>query len=204
MHVPYDAAVPIVLDNTGRNERAWDLWSRLNKDRIIFLGEEVNNYTANLIVAQMLFLESENKEEPIYLYINSPGGLVSAGLAIYDTMNYIAPEVHTICVGLAASMGSFLLSAGTPGHRYILPSAEVMIHQPLGGASGQATDIEIQAAHMMRTKERLTRIMAEKTGKDYETLREDMERDNWFRAEEAKEYGLVDEVLYTRPVDTLE
>jgi len=195
---PYCASVPIVLDNTGRNERAWDLWSRLNKDRIVFLGEEVSNISANIIVGQLLYLESENKEEPISLYINSPGGSVSAGLAIYDTMNYIKPDVHTVCVGLAASMGALLLSSGAKGHRSCLPNSEIMCHQPLGGASGQATDIAIQAAHMERTKKKLTKIMAENTGKSYDEVYEALERDNWFTAEEAKDYGLVDTVLTSR------
>ena len=188
------ALVPTVIEQTNKGERAFDIYSRLLKDRIIFLGEEVNEVSANLVVAQ-LFLEAEDPDKDIYLYINSPGGSVVDGLAIYDTMNYIKPDVCTICMGMAASMGAFLLSSGAKGKRFALPNSEVMIHQVLGGAKGQATDIEIHTRNILRTKERLNRILAENTGKDYETVVNDTERDNFMTAQEAKEYGLVDEVI---------
>ena len=189
------ALVPTVIEQTNKGERAFDIYSRLLKDRIIFLGEEVNEVSANLVVAQLLFLEAEDPDKDIYLYINSPGGSVVDGLAIYDTMNYIKPDVCTICMGMAATMGAFLLSSGAKGKRFALPNSEVMIHQVLGGAKGQATDIEIHTRNILRTKERLNRILAENTGKDYETVVNDTERDNFMTAQEAKEYGLVDEVI---------
>ena len=189
------ALVPTVIEQTNKGERAFDIYSRLLKDRIIFLGEEVNEVSANLVVAQLLFLEAEDPDKDIYLYINSPGGSVVDGLAIYDTMNYIKPDVCTICMGMAASMGAFLLSSGAKGKRFALPNSEVMIHQVLGGAKGQATDIEIHTRNILRTKERLNRILAENTGKDYETVVNDTERDNFMTAQEAKENGLVDEVI---------
>lgn len=189
------ALVPTVIEQTNKGERAFDIYSRLLKDRIIFLGEEVNEVSANLVVAQLLFLEAEDPDKDIYLYINSPGGSVVDGLAIYDTMNYIKPDVCTICMGMAASMGAFLLSSGAKGKRFALPNSEVMIHQVLGGAKGQATDIEIHTRNILKTKERLNRILAENTGKDYETVVNDTERDNFMTAQEAKEYGLVDEVI---------
>ena len=191
--------VPYVIEQTSRGERSYDIYSRLLKDRIIFLGEEVNDTTASLIVAQMLFLEAEDPEKDIQLYINSPGGSVTAGLAIYDTMHYIKCDVATICIGMAASMGAFLLAGGAKGKRSALPNAEVMIHQPLGGTKGQATEIEIAAKHILQTKERLNRILAENTGQSYEVICADTERDNWKSAQEAMEYGLVDTVLSSRP-----
>ncbi|MCR5825138.1 MAG: ATP-dependent Clp endopeptidase proteolytic subunit ClpP [Oscillospiraceae bacterium] len=192
------ALVPYVIEQTNRGERSYDLFSRLLEDRIIFLGEEVNATTASLVVAQLLFLEAKDPDKDIQFYINSPGGSVTDGLAIYDTMQYIKCDVSTICVGMAASMGAFLLSAGTKGKRIALPNAEIMIHQPLGGFQGQATDIEIHAKRMLEIKEKLTRILAENCGKDYETLRADCERDNFMTAEQAKEYGLIDKVIYKR------
>ncbi len=188
--------VPYVIEQTSRGERSYDIYSRLLKERIIFLGEEVNETTASLVVAQMLFLEAEDPEKDIHLYINSPGGSVTAGMAIYDTMRFVKCDVSTICIGMAASMGAFLLAGGTKGKRYALPNAEIMIHQPLGGAQGQATEIEIAAKHILQTKEKLNKILAENTGKPYETVCEDTERDNWKTAEEAKEYGLIDAVIY--------
>ena len=187
--------VPMVVEQTSRGERSYDIYSRLLKDRIILLGDEVNNMTANAIVAQLLFLEAEDPEKDIYLYINSPGGSVTAGMAIYDTMNYIKPDVSTVCLGMAASMGAFLLAAGAKGKRLALPNSEIMIHQPMGGASGQATDIAIHAEHILRTKENLNRILAERTGQPLEKIKEDTERDNFMTAEQAKAYGLVDEVM---------
>ena len=187
--------VPMVVEQTSRGERSYDIYSRLLKDRIILLGDEVNNMTANAIVAQLLFLEAEDPEKDIYLYINSPGGSVTAGLAIYDTMNYIKPDVSTVCLGMAASMGAFLLAAGAKGKRYALPNSEIMIHQPMGGASGQATDIAIHAEHILRIKDNLNRILAERTGQPLEKIKADTERDNFMTAEEAKAYGLVDEVM---------
>ena len=187
--------VPYVIEQTSRGERSYDIYSRLLKDRIIFLGEEVTDLSASLVVAQLLFLEAEDHDKDIQLYINSPGGSVTAGMAIYDTMQYIKCDVSTICIGMAASMGAFLLAGGAKGKRYALPNAEIMIHQPLGGAQGQATEIEIAAKHILQTKEKLNRILSENTGKPYEEVCADTERDNWKTAEEAKAYGLVDEVI---------
>ena len=187
--------VPVVVDSSGAGERAYDIYSRLLKDRIIFLGEEINDVTANLVVAQLLFLAAEDPEKDINLYINSPGGSVTAGMAIYDTMQYIAPDVSTICIGMAASMGAFLLAGGAKGKRYALPNAEIMIHQPLGGARGQATDIQIQADQILKIKEKMNRMLSENTGKDFAQVCLDTERDNYMSAQEAKEYGLVDEVV---------
>ena len=187
--------VPYVLESTSRGERTYDIYSRLLKDRIIFLGEEVNDVTASLVVAQLLFLEAEDPNKDISLYINSPGGSVTAGMAIYDTMNYIKCDVSTVCIGMAASMGAFLLSGGTKGKRYALPNAEVMIHQPSGGARGQATEIQIVAENILRTKKKLNEILAANTGRSYEEIARDTERDNYMTAQEAKEYGLIDEIL---------
>lgn len=187
--------VPYVIEQTSRGERSYDIYSRLLKERIIFLGEEVNDVTASLVVAQLLFLESEDPDKDVHLYINSPGGSIPAGMAIYDTMKFIKCDVSTICIGMAASMGAFLLAGGTKGKRMALPNAEIMIHQPLGGAQGQATDIEINAKHILKTKERMNRILAENTGKEYEVIATDTERDNWKTAEEAKEYGLIDMII---------
>ena len=192
------ALVPYVVEQTNRGERSYDIYSRLLKERIIFLGEEVNNVTANLIVAQLLFLESEDPNKDISFYINSPGGSISDGMAIYDTMQYIKCDVSTICIGLAASMGAFLLSAGTKGKRLALPNSEIMIHQPSGGSQGQATEIEIAAKHILRTKEKLNKILAANTGRDYEVIAADTERDNWKTAQEALEYGLIDKVIENR------
>lgn len=192
------ALVPYVIEQTSRGERSYDIYSRLLKERIIFLGEEVNETTASLIVAQMLFLEAEDPEKDIHFYINSPGGSVTAGMAIYDTMQYIKCDVSTYCMGMAASMGAFLLAGGTKGKRLALPNAEIMIHQPLGGAQGQATEIEIAARHILQTKAKLNRMLAENTGKDIEVIAADTERDNWMTAEEAKEYGLIDRVVGKR------
>ena len=190
--------VPYVVEQTNRGERSYDIFSRLLEDRIVFLGEEVNATTASLIVAQMLFLEAKDPDKDIQFYINSPGGSVTDGLAIYDTMQYIKCDVSTICVGLAASMGAFLLSAGTKGKRIALPNSEIMIHQPLGGFQGQTTDIEIHAKRMLEIKEKLTHILAENCDKDFEAVRADCERDNFMTAEQAKEYGLIDKVIYKR------
>ena len=187
--------VPYVIEQTSRGERSYDIYSRLLKERIIFLGEEVNDVSASLVVAQLLFLESEDPGKDIHLYINSPGGSVSAGFAIYDTMNYIKCDVSTICIGMAASMGAFLLSGGAKGKRFALPNAEIMIHQPSGGAQGQATEIQIAAEHILRTKKKLNEILAANTGKPLEVIQQDTERDNFMSAEEAKEYGLIDEVI---------
>ena len=187
--------VPYVLESTSRGERTYDIYSRLLKDRIIFLGEEVNDVTASLVVAQLLFLEAEDPNKDISLYINSPGGSVTAGMAIYDTMNYIKCDVSTICMGMAASMGAFLLSGGTKGKRYALPNAEVMIHQPSGGARGQATEIQIVAENILRTKKKLNEILAANTGQPYDVIVRDTERDNYMTAEQAKEYGLIDCVI---------
>ena len=192
------ALVPTVVTKTSEGERAYDIYSRLLKDRIIFLSDEVNDTTASLVVSQLLFLEAEDPDKDIYLYINSPGGSVTAGMAIYDTMQYIKPDVCTICIGMAASMGAFLLAAGTKGKRYALPNSEIMIHQPLGGAKGQATDIQIHAENILKTKERLNRMLAKNTGQEYETICKDTERDNFMTADEAKEYGLIDEVKNNR------
>ena len=187
--------VPYVLESTSRGERTYDIYSRLLKDRIIFLGEEVNDVTASLVVAQLLFLEAEDPNKDISLYINSPGGSVTAGMAIYDTMNYIKCDVSTFCMGMAASMGAFLLSGGTKGKRYALPNAEVMIHQPSGGARGQATEIQIVAENILRTKKKLNKILAANTGQPYDVIVRDTERDNYMTAEQAKEYGLIDCVI---------
>ena len=190
--------VPMVIEQTNRGERSYDIYSRLLKDRIIFLGEEVNDVTASLVVAQLLFLAAEDPDKDINLYINSPGGSVTAGMAIYDTMQYIKPDVSTICIGMAANMGAFLLAGGAKGKRYALPNAEVMIHQPSGGARGQATDIRIHAENILRIKKRLNEILAENTGRPYEEVVRDTEWDNFMTAEEAKAYGLVDDVI-TKP-----
>ena len=190
--------VPIVIETSGRGERAYDIYSRLLRERVIFLVGPVNDQTANLVVAQLLFLESENPDKDISLYINSPGGSVSAGLSIFDTMQFIKPDVSTLCRGMAASMGSFLLTAGAKGKRFALPNARVMIHQPSGGAQGQATDIEIQAREIIKTREQLNRIYADRTGQSYEKIAADMERDMWLSPSEAKDYGLIDEVLAKR------
>ena len=192
------ALVPIVVEQTNRGERSYDIFSRLLKDRIIFLGDEVNDATASLVVAQMLFLEADDPDKDIHLYINSPGGSITAGMAIFDTMNYIKPDVSTICVGMAASMGAFLLCAGAEGKRYALPNSEIMIHQPLGGTRGQATDIKIHADRIVRLKAKLNRILSERTGKDLETVEKDTDRDNFLEAAEAVEYGLVDKVIESR------
>ena len=191
--------VPMVIEQSGRGERAYDIYSRLLKERVIFLVGEVNDHMANLIVAQMLFLESENPEKDISLYINSPGGSVSAGMAIYDTMNFIKPDVSTLCMGMAASMGAFLLSSGTKGKRFSLPNSKVMIHQPLGGARGQATEIEIAAREIIKTREQLNKILAGNTGQPLSRIENDTERDYYLSADEAKEYGLVDQVIAKRP-----
>ena len=190
--------VPYVVEQTSRGERTYDIYSRLLKDRIIFLGEEVNDVTASLVVAQLLFLESEDPNKDISLYINSPGGSVTAGMAIYDTMQYIKCDVSTICIGLAASMGAFLLAGGAKGKRYALPNAEIMIHQPLGGAQGQASDIEIQARHIQSIKEKINTILSEATGQDLKKVQKDTDRDYYMTAEQAKEYGLIDDIFYTR------
>ena len=187
--------VPYVLESTSRGERTYDIYSRLLKDRIIFLGEEVNDVTASLVVAQLLFLEAEDPNKDISLYINSPGGSVTAGIAIYDTMNYIKCDVSTICLGMAASMGAFLLAGGAKGKRYALPNSEVMIHQPSGGARGQATEIQIVAENILKTKKKLNEILAANTGQPYDVIVKDTERDNYMSAEEAKEYGLIDHVI---------
>ncbi len=191
--------IPMVIEQSGRGERSFDIYSRLLKDRVIFLVGEVNDQTANLVVAQLLVLESENPDKEISLYINSPGGSVTAGMAIYDTMQFIKPEVSTMCLGFAASMGAFLLAAGAKGKRYSLPNSKIMIHQVLGGARGQATDIEIHARDIIRTKEQMNRILAERTGQTYEKVKSDTERDYFMTATEAQEYGLVDTVVEKRP-----
>ncbi len=192
------ALVPTVIEQTNRGERAYDIYSRLLNDRIIFLADEVNDTTASLVVAQMLFLEAQDPDKDIHLYINSPGGSVSAGLAIYDTMNYIKCDVSTICIGMAASMGAFLLSSGAKGKRLALPNSEIMIHQPLGGMQGQASDIKIHADHIIRTREKLNSILAANTGKPIEIIEQDTERDNFMTAAQAAEYGLVDRVIEKR------
>ncbi len=192
------ALVPYVVEQTNRGERQYDIFSRLLNDRIIVLSDEVNDATASLVVAQLLYLEGQDSEKDISLYINSPGGSVSAGLAIYDTMQYIKCDVSTICMGMAASMGAFLLSSGAKGKRFALPNSEIMIHQPLGGAQGQATDIKIAAEHILRTREKLNKILAENTGKPIEQIALDTERDNWLSAQEAMDYGIVDKVFYKR------
>ncbi len=190
-----NALVPYVIEETSRGERSFDIYSRLLKERIIVLSEEVNDTTASLVVAQLLFLDSEDPEKDIHFYINSPGGSVSAGLAIYDTMQLVRADVSTICMGMAASMGAFLLAGGQKGKRYILPNAEVMIHQPLGGAQGQASDIQITAEHILKTKERLNRILSDNTGKPLDIIEKDTDRDNWLTADEAVAYGLVDQII---------
>ena len=193
------ALVPVVVEQTGRGERSYDIYSKLLKDRIIFLGDEVNDATAGLIVAQLLFLESEDPDKDIHLYINSPGGSITAGMAIYDTMQYIKPDVSNICIGMAASMGAFLLAAGAKGKRLALPNSEIMIHQPLGGTRGQATDIEIHAKRILKMKDTLNQILSERTGQPLEKIQMDTERDNFMSSIEAKEYGLIDEVITNRP-----
>lgn len=187
--------VPMVVEQTDRGERSYDIFSRLLRERIIYLNGPVDDQSAGLIIAQLIFLESEDPDKDITFYINSPGGSISAGMGIFDTMNYIKPDVSTVCVGLAASMGAFLLSSGAKGKRFALPNAEVMIHQPLGGAQGQATDIQIQAEHILKLKSKLNKILAENTGQDLEKIKSDTERDRWLTAHEAKEYGLVDSVI---------
>ncbi|MEP0356211.1 MAG: ATP-dependent Clp endopeptidase proteolytic subunit ClpP [Paraglaciecola sp.] len=202
MNTPFDptnALVPMVVEQTAKGERSYDIYSRLLKENVIFLVGQVEDHMANLIVAQMLFLEAENPEKDIFLYINSPGGSVTAGMAIYDTMNFIKPNVSTVCIGQAASMGAFLLSAGEKGKRYCLPNSRVMIHQPLGGFQGQASDFEIHAKEILSIKEKLNRLMAKHTGKDYESVAKDTDRDNFLSADEAMEYGLIDQVLASRP-----
>ena len=194
-----NTVVPYVIENTGKGERSYDIYSRLLEDRIIFLTGEINDAVADSVVAQLIFLEGKDPNKDICLYINSPGGSVTAGLAIYDTMNYIKCDVSTICIGLAASMGAFLLSSGAKGKRYALPNSEIMIHQPLGGAQGQASDIKIQADHIIKTKQRLNTILAQNSGKPYEIVEKDTDRDNYLSAEEAKEYGLIDEIFVKRP-----
>jgi ATP-dependent Clp protease protease subunit len=192
------ALVPYVIEQTGQGERSYDIYSRLLKDRIIFLGEAIDEYIAGLVVAQLLFLEAEDGEKDINMYINSPGGSVTAGLAIFDTMRYIKPDVSTICIGMAASMGSFLLSAGTKGKRFSLPNAEILIHQPLGGVQGQAEDIKIHADHIIKTREKLNRILSENTGQSIERIAVDTDRDNFMTAEQAVDYGLIDKVITSR------
>ena len=189
--------IPTVIETTNRGERAYDIYSRLLKDRIIMLGSAIDDNVANSIVSQLLFLQAQDSEKDIYLYINSPGGSVTAGFAIYDTIQHIKPDVQTICIGMAASMGSFLLAAGAKGKRFALPNAEVMIHQPLGGAQGQATEIEIAANHILKTREKLNKILAERTGQSIEKIQKDTDRDNFLTADEAKEYGLIDNVMQT-------
>ena len=202
MNTPFDptnALVPMVVEQTAKGERSYDIYSRLLKENVIFLVGQVEDHLANLIVAQMLFLEAENPEKDIFLYINSPGGSVTAGMAIYDTMNFIKPNVSTVCIGQAASMGAFLLSAGEKGKRYCLPNSRVMIHQPLGGFQGQASDFEIHAKEILSIKEKMNRLMAEHTGQDYKKVAKDTDRDNFLSANEAMEYGLIDQVLTNRP-----
>lgn len=187
--------VPYVVEKTSSGERSYDIFSRLLKDRIIFIGDEITDATASVVVAQLLFLESEDPDKDIHIYINSPGGSVTAGMAIYDTMKYIKPDVSTICVGMAASMGAFLLAAGTKGKRYALPNAEIMIHQPLGGAKGQASDVKIHAEFLLKTRDKLNKILSENTGKPLEVIERDTDRDNFMIAEDAKAYGLIDEIM---------
>ena len=194
-----NTVIPYVIENTGKGERSYDIYSRLLEDRIIFLTGEIDDAVADAVVAQLILLESRDPEKDICLYINSPGGSVTAGLAIYDTMNYIKCDVSTICIGLAASMGAFLLSSGTKGKRYALPNSEIMIHQPLGGAQGQASDIKIQADHIVKTKHRLNTILAKNCDRPYEEVEKDTDRDNYLSAEDAKEYGLIDEIFVKRP-----
>ncbi len=189
------ALIPYVIENTGGGERSYDIYSRLLKDRIIFIGEAIDENTASIVIAQLLFLEAEDPEKDISIYINSPGGSVTAGMAIYDTMNYIKPDVATICVGMAASMGAFLLSSGAKGKRYALPNAEVMIHQPLGGISGQASDIKIHSDHIVKTKEKLNKILSKNTGQTLKKVEKDTDRDNYLTSKEALEYGLIDKII---------
>ena len=191
--------IPYVIEQTSRGERSYDIYSRLLKERIVFLGEEVNSVSASVVVAQLLFLEAEDPSKDIHMYINSPGGEITSGMAIYDTMNYIKCDVSTICIGMAASMGAFLLAGGAKGKRMALPNAEIMIHQPLGGTQGQATEIEIAAKHIIKTKEKLNRMLAANTGKPYEQVCLDTERDNWMDAQEALDYGLIDSIVENRP-----
>ena len=193
------ALVPVVVEQTGRGERSYDIYSRLLNDRIVMLSDEVNDVTASLVVAQMLYLEAQDPDKDIHFYINSPGGSVSAGFAIYDTMNFIKCDVSTICIGMAASMGAFLLAAGAKGKRFALPNSEIMIHQPLGGTKGQASDIKIHADHILRTREKLNRILAERTGRSLAEIEKDTDRDNFLSAEAAAEYGLIDRVIEKRP-----
>ena len=190
--------IPMVVDQSGAGERSYDIYSRLLEDRIVFLTGEIDDNTANIVIAQLIYLEGKNPDKDIFFYINSPGGSVSAGMAIYDTMQYIKCDVSTICIGLAASMGAFLLSSGTKGKRFALPNSEIMIHQPLGGAQGQASDIEIQANHIKNTKNKLNKILSENTGKPIKEIEKDTDRDNYMSAEEAKKYGLIDEIFVTR------
>lgn len=192
------ALVPYVVEQDGRGERSYDIYSRLLKDRIIFLGDEVNDATASLVVAQLLFLEADDPDKDIHLYINSPGGSVTAGMAIYDTMQYIKPDVSTICVGMAASMGAFLLAAGAKGKRYALPNSTIMIHQPLGGSRGQATDVEIHTKFLLNTKEKLNTILSQRTGQPYDVIKENTERDNFMSADQAQAFGLIDQVIESR------
>ncbi len=192
------ALVPYVVEQDGRGERSYDIYSRLLKDRIIFLGDEVNDATASLVVAQLLFLEADDPDKDIHLYINSPGGSVTAGLAIYDTMQYIKPDVSTICVGMAASMGAFLLAAGTKGKRYALPNSTIMIHQPLGGSRGQATDVEIHTKFLLNTKEKLNTILSQRTGQPYDVVKENTERDNFMTADQGQAFGIIDHVIENR------
>ena len=193
------ALVPMVVEQTNRGERSYDIYSRLLEDRIIFLADQVTDATASLVVAQLLYLEAKDPDKDIQLYIDSPGGSITAGMAIYDTMQYIKCDVSTICIGMAASMGAFLLSSGAKGKRYALPNAEIMIHQPLGGAQGQATEIQIAAEHILKTKKKLNDILAANSGQPVEVVEKDTDRDNWMSADEAKEYGLIDEVITNRP-----
>ncbi len=199
--MPYNALVPMVIEQTGRGERSYDIFSRLLGDRIIFLSDEVNDATASLVVAQLLFLEAQDPDKDIFFYINSPGGSVTAGMAIYDTMNFIKCDVCTICIGMAASMGAFLLSAGTKGKRFALPHSEIMIHQPLGGAQGQASDIKIRAELILRTRDMLNKILSENTGKPIEVIERDTDRDNFMTAQQALEYGLIDRIYAKRETD---
>jgi len=194
------ALVPMVVEQTSRGERSYDIYSRLLNDRIIFLADEVNDTTASLVVAQMLYLEAQDPDKDIYFYINSPGGSISAGMSIYDTMNYIKCDVSTICIGMAASMGAFLLSSGAKGKRFALPNSEIMIHQPLGGMQGQASDIKIHADHILKIRDKLNKILSEQTGKPLKTIEKDTERDNFMSAEEAKNYGLIDKVITKKEI----
>ena len=199
-----NSVIPYVVENTGKGERSYDIYSRLLEDRIIFLTGEINDVVADSIVAQLIYLEAKDPNKDICLYINSPGGSVSAGMAIYDTMNYIRPDVSTICIGMAASMGAFLLSSGAKGKRFALANSEIMIHQPLGGAQGQASDIKIQAEHIIKIKHRLNSILSENSGRPYEQVEKDTDRDNYLSAGEAKEYGLIDEIFVKRPQNKTE